>query len=532
MSTWSDYSMGDDSESPYLHRNLWAAWMPMFGATGSTLFDASGRSFHADANNKTNATDWVVQGGISAAYSQYSNATGRFIAPALSTLAGQREATLSCWVWLVSTPTITSAIYQDTATGLTGARFGLLWTNGGNIQFQMRDPYTQRSLAPLSTTTTTETYGRWSHWAAVYSAGAATHAIYRDGQLVRTGSNTGDQIRSASVYSIGIGGRISSSAEEVSCDMYLAELRLWNRALSSEEVRELGATPGAGCRRRSRVFRVASLAGDAVTGSSSSTTASASSTGSGLLEFQGIATASTQDAASTCAGSVGTAGSGSSNTEGCSSSASGLVAVEGASSASTASASGSSAGVVSLVGTSAATTTSASSAGSGVVGVAGSSSVQLDGASSQCVAVQVVEGAGASSTSCQASSAGTVALVGSSSAVTDDAVSSASGFNGIQGAGAASTDAVSSASGVVSLVGLAVLTTADAVSSASGQIPLQGSAAVQLGSAVSVAVGLVLQTDVELAGAVEVAQCDGKVSAPWLVGRVREDRLEGRKVWP
>lgn len=254
--TWSDYASGEHSDAPYLHRNLWAAWMPMFGATGSTLFDVGPRGYHAAANNRTNATDWATR-QFSAAYFQEANATGRFIPPAASTLGGQEEATISCWVWLVATPATTAALYQDTATALTGARFGLLWQSTGNIQFQMRDPYTQRSLAPLTSSVTTDTYGRWSHWAATYSASQATIVLYRDGVAVRTASNSGDVIRSTSVYGIGIGGRINSSAVEASNDLYMAEMRLWNRALNSEEVRELGSAPGAGFRRRNVLSRVA-----------------------------------------------------------------------------------------------------------------------------------------------------------------------------------------------------------------------------------------------------------------------------------
>ena len=254
--TWSDYASGEHSDAPYLHRNLWAAWMPMFGATGSTLFDVGPRGYHAAANNRTNATDWATR-QFSAAYFQEANATGRFIPPAASTLGGQEEATISCWVWLVATPATTAAIYQDTATALTGARFGLLWQNNGNIQFQMRDPYTQRSLAPLTSSVTTDTYGRWSHWAATYSASAGTIVLYRDGVAVRNSVNSNDIIRSTSVYGIGIGGRINSAAAEASNDVYIAEMRLWNRALNSEEVRELGNAPGTGFRRRNVLSRVA-----------------------------------------------------------------------------------------------------------------------------------------------------------------------------------------------------------------------------------------------------------------------------------
>ena len=254
--TWSDYASGEHSDAPYLHRNLWAAWMPMFGATGSTLFDVGPFGWHAAANNRTNATDWATK-QFSTAYFQEANSTGRFIPPAASTLGGQSEATISCWVWLVATPATTAALYQDTATALTGARFGLLWQSTGFIQFQMRDPYTQRSLAPLTSSVTTDTYGRWSHWAATYSASGAVQVLYRDGVAVRTGANSGDIIRSTSVYGIGIGGRISSAAAEASNDCYIAEMRLWNRALNSEEVRELGNAPGTGFRRRNVLSRVA-----------------------------------------------------------------------------------------------------------------------------------------------------------------------------------------------------------------------------------------------------------------------------------
>lgn len=551
--SWSDYATGDQSDAPHLHRNLWAAWMPMLGATGSTLFDVGPRNFHAAANNRTNATDWATK-QFSSAYFQEANATGRFIPPLSSSLLGQGEATISCWVWLVATPATTAAIYQDTATGLTGARFGLLWVNTGNIQFQMRDPYTQRSLTPLTASVTTDTYGRWSHWCATYSAAQATINLYRDGVSVRTAANSGDIIRSTSAYGIGIGGRISSAAAEASNDLYLADLRIWNRALGSEEVRELGSSPGAGFRRRSVLSRVAiSLGGETITGSGSATTGSATSSASGLQTFVGVGLASTGSSSASAAGLHSIVGSATASTAGCSSSAvggmqvvgqcaapagpavssaSGSVGLVGSASPSTQSAASSAAGLVAVSGTALATTANAVSSAVGGSGLFGSAAVQLGDAVSQCAAVVASVGTGLASTSCQSSANGFVSGTGAGLASTDNAQASALGFVGVVGSGLSSTNALSSAAGTVTLVGLGLLTTGDAQSVAVGTIPVSGSAAVLLQSAYMVASSIAIQTDVELSAIIPVAELVAGISVPMLKATVRYDVLEGRKIWP
>lgn len=530
--SWSDYATGDQSDAPHLHRNLWAAWMPMLGATGSTLFDVGPRSFHAAANNRTNATDWVTK-QFSSAYFQEANATGRFIPPLSSSLLGQGEATISCWVWLVATPATTAAIYQDTATGLTGARFGLLWVNSGNIQFQMRDPYTQRSLTPLTASVTTDTYGRWSHWCATYSAAQATINLYRDGVSVRTAANSGDIIRSTSAYGIGIGGRISSAAAEASNDLYLADLRLWNRALSGEEVRELGSSPGAGFRRRSVLSRVAiSLGGETVTGSGSATTGSATSSASGLQTFAGVGLVATGSSSASAAGLHLIVGSATASAGPAASSASGSVGIVGSASPSTQSAASSAAGLVAVSGTALATTANAVSSAVGGSGLFGSAAIQLGDAVSQCAAVVASVGTGLASTSCQSSASGFVSGTGAGLASTDNAQASALGFVGVVGSGLSSTDALSSAAGTVTLVGLGLLTTGNAQSVAVGTIPVSGSAAVLLQSAYMVASSIAIQTDVELSAIIPVAELVAGISVPMLKATVRYDVLEGRKIWP
>ena len=530
--SWSDYATGDQSDAPHLHRNLWAAWMPMLGSTGSTLFDVGPRGYHAAANNRTNATDWVTK-QFSSAYFQEANSSGRFIPPASSSLLGQGEATISCWVWLVATPATTGAIYQDTATGLTGARFGLLWTNAGNIQFQMRDPYTQRSLSPLTASVTTDTYGRWSHWCATYSAAQATINLYRDGVSVRTAANSGDVIRSTSVYGIGIGGRISSAAAEASNDLYIADIRLWNRSLSSEEVRELGSGPGAGFRRRSMLSRVAiSLGAETITGSSAVSTDAATSSASGLQTITGSASASTDSSVSSASGQVEVVASASTALSDSSSAASGSVAVIGTASISTGDSSCSSAGIVSLSGAVSAATDNATSSAVGGSGYFGSAAIQLGQAVSQCSAVVASVGSGAASTDCQCGSSGLVADVGSSSVTTDDATASASAFVGLIGTGSSTTDASGAASGVVSVIAVGLATTGDSTSQATGSIPIQGSVAVTLESAYCISAGVITEIDVVLDASVELTELPGGISVPSVQGRVRYDVLEGRKIWP
>lgn len=84
---------------------------------------------------------------------------------------------------------------------------------------------------------------------------------------------------------------------------------------------------------------------------------------------------------------------------------------------------------------------------------------------------------------------------------------------------------------MVSIVGSAVVTTANAESISFGAIPAAGAASILLGAASVSAIGVVIQTDLELVTQVTVSHCNAAIDSPLINAAVRQNVLRGRKIW-
>lgn len=264
----------------------------------------------------------------------------------------------------------------------------------------------------------------------------------------------------------------------------------------------------------------------------SASAADATSAASGGMSISGDALALAGVDTSSASGAIGVAGSATATTSGDTAISAGLLSNVGAVSASTADSTLSASGTVAISGQANATTQNATSIATGGNGTFGDGASQLADATSQCLGELLFTGTASGSTTCQCGSSGTIQNDGSVSASTGDSQASASALVASIGVGSSTTASASSATGAVTVVAIATVVAESATSAAVGSVPTVGAAVITLQPATSLAVGMIIQTDLELTGAVELAQCDGRLSAPMVGGRVREDRLEGRKIWP
>lgn len=268
-----------------------------------------------------------------------------------------------------------------------------------------------------------------------------------------------------------------------------------------------------------------------VVAAASVSVADATSSASGEMSIAGNASALVGADTSSGSGAIGVTGSATATTSGDTAAAAGLLSNVGASSVSTAAATLSTSGTVALSGQATVTTQNSTSVATGGNGTFGDGLSQLANATSQCSGDVLFSGTGSGSTSCGAGSAGIVGYTGAASQSTANAQSSAIAITGSIGTASATTLASATASGAMLITGLVSVASAPAASAASGAIPTIGTATVVLQSATAAIIGVVVQTDIDIEGSIQVSNCDAAVATQMLGGRVRLDFLRGRKIW-
>lgn len=149
-------------------------------------------------------------------------------------------ATISCWI----RPTATgrSFILSNNDTG--GARgFYSERGSGDGMHFFMgtggagsTDVSTAGGTAPSD--------GSWQHWVFVLDTGSSTAQFYKDGVAVTTTGTVGGTASGAARYVMALGSLTTSQANTFDGDMQ--NVRIWNRALTADEITLLYERPWEG----------------------------------------------------------------------------------------------------------------------------------------------------------------------------------------------------------------------------------------------------------------------------------------------
>jgi len=202
---------------PNLLKGLVGAWCPSLGVTGGILRDVSGRNNHGTLTNMDPATDWVIDGGKGALDFDGVNDYINCGKPDLST------GNYTCVAWIKVNPVGGSIqIASNWTGGSSGCHFasvvnGKLYGFAGieiyNASDDLRD-------------------GKW-HLVSVRRVG--NFGLFNVDGKETFGSTIGSNDAGASPLNIG------SRADAVSQTFsgQIAEVLLWNRALSPNEIRQL-----------------------------------------------------------------------------------------------------------------------------------------------------------------------------------------------------------------------------------------------------------------------------------------------------
>ncbi len=225
-------------DMPPLYPSLWAgcvgAWCPSLGVTGYTLYDWSGFGQHATLANMDAATDWVASEGRYALDFDGTND----VASATPTPAAVTGNKLSWGCWL-----------RPASVGSYQMPFGVV--NGGSRQFAFflqtggTQIYSDNFGGSVSLTGKTIRSGVWQHVFLVKDGSAAY--LYVDGYRAFTG--TAGSISSVAGATV----RIGSSTDWPYPGM-VDDARIYNRALSENEIRTLAMSRGIAYTPRRRAF--------------------------------------------------------------------------------------------------------------------------------------------------------------------------------------------------------------------------------------------------------------------------------------
>lgn len=209
-----------------LNRGLVSWWLPLPNTGGgTTLIDlvATGRNHLTLTNGPTWATGPNGTGqalSLTAASSQYAQYSGAVVTAV--------PLTMACW-FNVNNVTGDHCLVSLGASG-SEDYFGLI-ANGSIAGDPIRAPVRQGASGAFGETTTSFSAGVWSHACAVFATNANRTAYLNGGGA---GSDT-TSLTPASMALTGV-GRLSRLTPAFYTDGRITDVRIYNRALSADEV--------------------------------------------------------------------------------------------------------------------------------------------------------------------------------------------------------------------------------------------------------------------------------------------------------
>jgi len=246
--SWQDFGTHDESIVPELWDGVVGAWAPCLGPTGSRLHDMSRRSNWGTLTNMDNATDWVVSDGQYALDFDGSNdSVGMGTAINSLTL---REMSVACWVSFRTFSKQFGMMMAGNITAGTSASFVLEFGRTAN-----RISWLQSGFDP----------------AATVGAGSISDSLWHSCVGVRSGA-TGAWTITLAVDNVISSHNVSTNPSALSSlgqlrlgwtdyganlNGKMDDIKIWNRSLSIQEIRQLHQLGRGGMyqrRRRSRIY--------------------------------------------------------------------------------------------------------------------------------------------------------------------------------------------------------------------------------------------------------------------------------------
>lgn len=160
---------------------------------------------------------------------------GRFTSASSQSLSGSvapvtvEPLTVALWYRLASTPTNRMALALSRSTGQGAFRINV---TGTTMLAQRVDD--TGSASTSSSTTVANTVGTWYHAAAVFLGSGSNVTGYINGVAGTPATNTGSTL--STLDRIVIGARLSAGTPGLFFDGDIAEVGLWNGALTADEI--------------------------------------------------------------------------------------------------------------------------------------------------------------------------------------------------------------------------------------------------------------------------------------------------------
>jgi hypothetical protein len=221
-------------EHSSLSEGLVGAWCPSLGATGFRLIDRSGYGNHGVLTGMDAATDWVVSGGAGAldfdGTNDYVGSFPRIISEP------QKPRTISAWIRPSST----------NRGGIAGTRVNNGWvftinrTAAGNLTYFHAAVGTVETAAGITVNT-------WQHVAVTWDGAKCT--LYKSGELLTTSALNAEIVDNTN-------GFIGTEQVGQGVDFHgmLDDIRIYNRALTPAEIRQLASERGIGLRSQKQTM--------------------------------------------------------------------------------------------------------------------------------------------------------------------------------------------------------------------------------------------------------------------------------------
>ena len=232
--SWQDFGTHDESAYPELWDGVVGAWAPCLGPTGSRLHDMSRRANWGTLTNMDPATDWVVSDGQ---YALDFDGSNDYVAT--TNTMQMLDFTVSVWFRPTTVNLYNRLVDKNFSTGFwTGRNFdgGSNW--GGGI-LESNPPYGHYLPATL---------GQWN-FLCMSRAGSLKSVFVATlgGSLASVTATVSTNALSNSTVLIGFASDNSNNFSGRADDVLL-----WNRALTTNEIRQLYQLGRGGMYQRRR----------------------------------------------------------------------------------------------------------------------------------------------------------------------------------------------------------------------------------------------------------------------------------------
>ena len=230
-----------ESENPNLWDGLVGAWMPSFGVTGETLRDVSGNGNHGTLTNMDAATDWV---GTSKGLALDFDGTNEMVDVDSPPVIDGSSATYSLWVKANSVYSWMSPCGYVTS-GFDDYRFIFRRTNTGLIQTYVRR---SNSINFSAATPSGFNWYDWNHFLIV--ANGSLSQTYVNGSFLASNNSGSGNLNFGTTFTLGNQDLRSGGS---TWNGGISNVKLYNRALSSTEIKQLYVDSLAPFRKKQRV---------------------------------------------------------------------------------------------------------------------------------------------------------------------------------------------------------------------------------------------------------------------------------------